>query len=64
MGGQHNFRNELRGGIEQVKCFDMDDLLIFKLKETFFKFERDVFLINAYVAPHNSSGAKNVMVRK
>ena len=58
------FRNELRGGIEQVKCFDMEDVLIFKLKKTFFKFERDVFLINAYVAPHNSSGAKNAMDKR
>ena len=36
-GGSAQFLgNELLGGIEQFKCFDMEDVLIFKLTKTFF----------------------------
>ena len=34
----------------------MNDLIICKLKKTYFKFERDIYIINAYVTPQNSSG--------
>ena len=50
-----NYRNNLHKGIEEIKKYKMDDLLICKLKKTFFKLEKDIFIVNAYVTPQNST---------
>ena len=50
-----NYKNFLHKGIEEIKKYKMDDLLICKLRKKFFKLENDIFIINAYVTPQNSS---------
>ena len=49
------YKNELHNGIKHIKKYEMDDLLICKLNKTFFKFNYDVFIINVYIPPHNST---------
>ena len=50
------YKNELHRGINKVNKFKMDDLIIIKLNKTFFKLENDIFILNCYITPHNSSG--------
>ena len=49
-----NYRNSLDKGIEEIKNYKMDDLIICKLRKNFFNLEKDIFIVNAYVTPHNS----------
>ena len=49
------YRNDLLGGIELVKTKKINDLIVCKLKKSFFKLTRDIFIVNAYVTPNNSS---------
>ena len=53
------YRNELLGGIEHVKTQKIIDLFVCKLKKSFFKFTRDIFIVNAYITPINSSASKS-----
>ena len=53
------YRNELLGGIDLVKTQKTNDLFICKLKKSFFKFTRDIFIVNAYITPINSSASKS-----
>ena len=52
-------KNELVGGFERVIKHKSNDLLICKLKKSFFKFERDIFIVNAYITPITSSATKS-----
>ena len=52
-------KNELVGGFEQVTKYKSNDILICKLKKSFFKFERDIFIINAYITPVTSTATKS-----
>ena len=53
------YKNEFLGGIDTVNNHKIDDVVICKLKKTFFKFNRDIFIVNAYVKPANSSASKS-----
>ncbi len=50
-------KNELVEGTEIVKSLDHSDYLICKLRKEFFKLDEDVFLVNVYIKPHNSSAS-------
>ena len=53
-------KNELLEGVEFIKRVDCSDYLICKLKKYFFRQAKDIYLINAYVKPYNSSlGTEN-----
>lgn len=51
------YSNQLIGGIEQVKNRSgiCKDIVICKLKRSFFKLDEDLFIVNAYASPANSS---------
>ena len=53
------YKNHFHKGMEEIKNHKIDDLIICKLKRKFFKLEQDIFIINAYVTPQNSSGKIN-----
>ena len=48
-------RNSIKSGVKRINC-EEDDIIICQLKKSFFKFENDIFVINAYITPNNSSG--------
>ena len=51
------YSNSLIGGVEQVRnvAKDNPDIIICKLKRSFFKLNDDFYVINVYVKPDNSS---------
>ena len=49
------FRNEFKDGIKRINKYKMNDILICKLKKSFFKFDYDIFIINTYIPPYNST---------
>ena len=54
------FKNEIASGVKKVNKYCMADLLVFKLDKTFFKFESDIFIVNAYIPPFNTSRKSNL----
>ena len=48
------YRNELLGGIEPVTKFKLADVLICKMNKTFFKLQKDIYIVNVYIRPNNS----------
>jgi exonuclease III len=52
-------RNELIDGVDIIKNSDNLDYLVCKLKKSFFRFDYDIYLINVYARPHNTSSASN-----
>ena len=50
-------RNELIDGIEVIKNLSNSDYLICRLDKDFFKLSEDIFIINVYVKPQNSSAS-------
>ena len=53
------YKNELLGGIDLMKTQKTNDLIVCKLKKSFFKTTRDIFIVNSYVTPSNSSASKS-----
>lgn len=49
------FKNEYLGGIELVNYHSIADTIICKLKKSFFKVNQDIYIINTYIKPSNSS---------
>lgn len=49
------FRNEHIGGVERVKKYNNPDFIICKLKKSFYKLKKDIFIVNAYIRPYNST---------
>jgi len=52
-------KNELCEGIEIIKDNMCTEYLVAKLSKSFFKLETDIFLVNVYVKPSNSSLSNN-----
>ena len=50
-------RNNLVEGIEIIKNIENSDYLICRLDKDFFNISRDVFLVNSYIRPQNSSAS-------
>ena len=48
-------KNELLEGTEIIKTTDNFDYLICKLKKDFFKQPKDIYIVNIYIRPHDSS---------
>ena len=55
------YKNELMGGIELVNNHKLNDLVICKLKKSFFKLNQDIYIINAYITPFNTSASKFII---
>ena len=53
------YKNEFIGGVEIVNKHNLDDVIICKLKKSFFKFDKDLYIININVTPFNSSAVKS-----
>ena len=47
-------RHEIFNGIKQHPC-KISDVVVCKLKSTFFNLETDIFIVNAYIKPANTS---------
>ena len=52
-------KNELYEGLEFFKDKDGTDYLICKLDKNFFQQPKDIYLVNVYVKPHNSTDKEN-----
>ncbi len=52
-------KNELVEGAEFIKNTANSDYLVCKLDKTFFNLTRDIFLVNIYIKPHNSSASSD-----
>lgn len=52
------YKNGLIGGVDQIKNKNKgnNDIVICKLKKSFFKLNQDIYIINAYIKPVSSSG--------
>ena len=50
-------KNELAVGTELIKCTQNSDYIICRLDKDFFKLTRDLFIVNVYVKPLNSSAS-------
>ena len=48
-------KNELYEGVQVIQNESCSDYIICKLKKEFFKLDDDIYLINAYVVPYDSS---------
>ena len=48
-------KNEYIEGIEFIKDTTSSEYLVCRLKKTFFQQEEDIFVVNVYVKPHNST---------
>ena len=48
-------KKELEEGVEFIKCIDGSDFIICRLHKDFFKQKKDIYLVNVYAKPHNSS---------
>ena len=57
------YKNQLAGGVERVKnkTGGLKDIVVCKLKRSFFNFDEDVFIVNAYVTPQNSSSSNTAI---
>ena len=53
------FKNELAGGITQVKKHNISDVIICKLKKSFFRLKQDIYLVNTYIKPSSSANKNN-----
>ena len=47
-------KNEISSGVQQTKC-SIEDVVICKLNKAFFNLQADLFLINAYIKPCQTS---------
>ena len=54
------YKNEFNPGIQIMKKYETTDVIVCKLKKSFFKFKTDRYIINAYVTPASSSGSNNI----
>ena len=54
------YKNELKPGIQIVNKYDTTDVIVCKLKKSFFKFKSDRYIVNAYVTPATSSGNNGI----
>ena len=52
-------KNEYTEGIEFIKDNNFSDYLVCRIKKTFFQQEKDIFVVNVYVRPHNSSESRH-----
>ena len=50
-------RNELVEGIEIIKNMNSSEYLICRLDKKFFKFSKDIFILNTYIKPQNTSSS-------
>lgn len=48
-------KNEYKEGIEFIKDKNSPDYLVCRLKKEFFQQEEDIFLVNVYAKPHNTT---------
>ena len=55
------YKNEFQDGIEHVNHHDIRDVTICKLKKSFFRFDQDIYLINTYIQPLNSSAKYDII---
>ena len=53
-------KNELIEGIEIINNSNNLDYLVCKLKKSFFRLNNDIYLINVYARPHNSSATSEI----
>ena len=58
------YKNEYIGGIGFVQKYKIQDVLICKLKKSFFKLNQDIYIINAYLSPSNSTISKTIVDSK
>ena len=54
------YKNELKPGIQIVSKYDTTDVIVCKLKKSFFKLKTDRYIVNAYVTPASSSGSNGI----
>lgn len=54
------YKNEMKPGIQLMKKHKITDVIVCKLKKSFFKFKTDRFVINAYITPANSPGLHGI----
>ena len=54
------YKNEFKSGIEIVKKYKLNDVIICRLKKSFFRLTHDIFVVNAYITPQNSSGKQKI----
>ena len=55
-----SFKKELTKGISQVKTLKAPDTVICKLDKKFFKTSTDIFVVNTYITPDNSSSKSKI----
>lgn len=55
------YKNEFSGGIEHINNKKIIDVIICKLKKSFFKLNNDLYIINVYITPSNSSILKSTV---
>ena len=48
-------KNEFSEGIDFIKDVNFSDYLVCRLKKNFFQQDEDIFVVNVYARPHNSS---------
>ncbi len=53
-------KNEYKEGIEFIKDSKFSDYLVCRLKKTFFRQEKDIFIVNVYVRPYNSTDSTTI----
>ena len=53
-------KNNLIEGVELIKNLENSDYLICRLDKDFFNLSKDIFLINSYIKPYNSSATTQV----
>ena len=57
-------KNEFLQGVEFIEKVDYSDYIICRLKKTFFRQPKDIYLVNVYVKPQNSSKTKDAKFGK
>ena len=55
------YKNEYAGGIDPINKYKTQDVVICKLKKSFFMFNQDIYIINSYISPSNSSISKTLV---
>ena len=55
------YKNELLGGIDLINKYKIQDVIICKLKKTFFNLNQDIYIVNSYITPSNSSVSKTII---
>ena len=54
-------KSELKEGIEFIKDKNCPDYLVCRLKKTFFRQDEDIYLVNVYARPHNTSEGSTII---